>query len=53
MSGFFFGSTDYDDYYFGSVESVKKWIEDILLPKFDRLEDDFKTSECIVFYTCY
>lgn len=49
MSGFFFGSTDYDEYYFKDVEKVKNWIEETLLPKFDSLED----NEYIEFSTWY
>ena len=49
MSGFFFGSTDYNEYYFEDVEEVKNWIEETLLPEFDNLEDD----EYIEFSTWY
>lgn len=35
QAGFFFGSTDYDDYYFGDVERVLKEFEEKLLPLFD------------------
>lgn len=49
MGGFFFGSTDYDEYYFKDVEEVKNWVKETLLPKFDNLEDD----ECIEFSTWY
>ncbi len=49
MGGFFFGSTDYDEYYFKDVEEVKNWIEDKLLPMFDKLED----NEYIEFSTWY
>lgn len=49
MEGFFFGSVDYDDAYFGDVENVKTYIEDKLLPQFDDLQDDEK----IYFETWY
>ena len=35
QEGFFFGSTDYDDYYFEDVESVRDYVKDTLLPEFD------------------
>lgn len=40
MSGFFFGNTDYNEYYFIDVSKVKGYIEDILLPLFDKLKDN-------------
>ena len=40
MSGFFFGSTDYNEHYFIDVHKVKGYIEDILLPLFDKLKDN-------------
>lgn len=49
MSGFFFGSTDYDEYYFGDVEEVLKYCEESLLPMFDELDD----RESIYFSTWY
>lgn len=39
-SGFFFGSTDYDKYYYRDVENVKNWIEDKLIPEFNKIGDD-------------
>ena len=39
MSGFFFGSTDYDDYYYDDVEAVRDYVKDKLLPEFDTLEE--------------
>lgn len=39
-SGFFFGSTDYDDSYYLSVTRVKKYIEEKLLSQFDTLGED-------------
>ena len=39
MSGFFFGSTDYDDYYYDDVEEVRDYVKDKLLPEFDTLEE--------------
>ena len=49
MSGFFFGSTDYDEYYFDDVEQVLKYCEETLLPMFDGLDD----REGIYFSTWY
>lgn len=40
MSGFFFGSTDYDEYYFIDVAKIKGYIEGTLLPSFDKLKDN-------------
>lgn len=47
--GFFFGSIEYDYYYFDNVKNVKEYIEEILLPIFDNLEQD----EYITFDTWY
>lgn len=47
MSGFFFGSTDYDDYYYDDVEAVRDYVKDKLLPEFDTL----KEGEYIYFET--
>lgn len=49
MDGFFFGDTDYDEYYFKDVEEVRDFVMDILLPKFEELDSD----ENIVFETWY
>lgn len=49
MEGFFFGSTDYDDYYFEDVEQVLKYCEETLLPMFDELDG----RESIYFSTWY
>lgn len=49
MSGFFFGSTDYDDYYYDDVEAVRNYVKDRLLPEFDTL----KEGEYIYFETWY
>ena len=49
VSGFFFGSTDYDEWYFKDVEKVKEYIEETLLPTFDELEP----YESIYFETWY
>ena len=35
-SGFFFGSTDYDEWYFSDVKEVLNWVNGVL----DALEDD-------------
>ena len=40
MSGFFFGNTKYDEYYFENVERVRDYIKDKLLPMFDSLEEN-------------
>ena len=44
QAGFFFGSTEYDDWYFGDVESVKTTFESIL-EDFDP-EEDILTMHC-------
>lgn len=49
MSGLFFGSTDYNEYYFEDVEQVLKYCEETLLPMFDSLDD----RESIYFSTWY
>ena len=48
-SGFFFGSTNYDEYYFKNVEEVLTAIRDKILPEFDTLDKD----EAIVFEIWY
>lgn len=49
MSGFFFGSTDYDDYYYKNVEYVRDYIKNELLQEFD----DLGENEDIYFETWY
>ena len=49
MSGFFFGSTDYDNYYYDDVKAVRNYVKDKLLPEFDTLEE----GEDIYFETWY
>lgn len=49
MSGFFFGSTDYDDFYFDNVELILEYCEETLLPMFDELDD----MEGVYFSTWY
>lgn len=49
MSGFFFGSTNYDKYYFDDVQEVRDYIKNTLLPEFDKLE----SNETIYFETWY
>lgn len=49
MDGFFFGSTDYDEYYFEDVQEVRDYVKNILLPQFSKLESD----ESIYFETWY
>lgn len=40
MKGFFFGSTEYNEYYYDDVKWVKEACEKNLLPAFDTLKDD-------------
>ena len=40
MSGFFFGSIDYDNYYYDDVKAVRNYVKDKLLPEFDTLEEE-------------
>lgn len=49
MEGFFFGSTDYDDWYFEDVKEVRDFVQDTLLPEFDNLAP----NEDIIFETWY
>lgn len=49
MSGFFFGSTEYDDYYFQDVKEVRDWVNNTLIPEFDNLGEE----EYIEFSTWY
>jgi hypothetical protein len=49
MEGFFFGSTEYDEYYFDDVQDVKDYIEQTLIPAFEKLE----INEGIYFSTWY
>lgn len=49
MGGFFFGSTEYDDWYFDNVKKVAEYLENTLLPMFDNLDKD----EVIMFETWY
>lgn len=39
MPGFFFGSTDYDTFYFDDVKEVKEYMEE-LIPEFEKLGPD-------------
>lgn len=48
-AGFFFGSTDYDDWYIDNVKDVKKEMETNVLPEFDTL----KKNEEITFHIWY
>ncbi len=45
MAGFFYGSTDYDEWYLADVNDVIEHLKNDILPEFDKLDDD----ECIVF----
>lgn len=49
MHGFFFGSTDYDEYYYRNVKRVKEYIENTLLPEIN----DTKEDEKVYFTTWY
>lgn len=40
VSGFFFGSTEYDSYYYQDVKEVRDYVRDKLLPAFDSLEEN-------------
>ena len=40
MEGFFFGSTEYDKYYFKDVKEVRDYIKNTLLPEFDNLSNE-------------
>lgn len=45
-AGFFFGSTDYDDYYYDNIVNVLLDMKNIILPEFKNLKED----ESIDFY---
>lgn len=45
MAGFFYGSTDYDEWYLADVNDVIKHLKNNIIPEFDKLDDD----DCIVF----
>ena len=49
MNGFFFGSTDYDEYYYDDVKQVFEYCKNHLLPTFNELEED----EYLTFETWY
>lgn len=49
IGGFFFGSTEYNEFYFENLEYIIRSMETWVLPKFDELKDD----EDIVFYTSW
>lgn len=58
MEGFFFGSTEYDDYYFDDVKEVRDFLRDKLLPEYDKLEElkiegDVSYEDCIQFYAWF
>lgn len=40
MSGFFFGSTEYNEYYFEDVKMVRDYIKNTLIPEFNNLGED-------------
>lgn len=39
-TGFFYGSDEYDEYYFDNVKKVLEYCQNDLLPMFDELTDD-------------
>jgi hypothetical protein len=45
--GFFFGSLNYDEYYFEDVAQVLDTCKEVLLPEFEDLEDDEHIAFCI------
>ena len=45
MAGFFYGSTDYNEWYLDDVKDVIEHLKNNIIPEFDKLDDD----ECIVF----
>lgn len=49
VDGFFFGNTDYDEYYFDNVKTVRDYVKDELIPAFNELDND----EGIYFETWY
>ena len=49
MDGFFFGSTDYNEYYLYTVKKVRDFLKDILIPEFNNLDE----NEQITFTTWY
>ena len=49
MEGCFFGSADYDEYYFNKVKQVKEFLENRLIPEINSLKD----NEEITFETWY
>ena len=40
MDGFFFGSTEYNEYYFEDVELVRDWVKNTLIPEFDTIGEN-------------
>jgi len=46
QSGFFYGSTEYDNYYFDDVKEVKKWVEEVI----ENLNDE---TEEVLMYCWY
>lgn len=49
MDGFFFGSIEYNEYYFNDVKEVRDYIKNTLLPEFEELGSE----EEIFFETWY
>lgn len=49
MEGFFFGNTDYDEYYYQDIKEVRNFIEKDLIPEMKKLKD----NESIYFETWY
>ncbi len=40
MAGFFYGSTDYDEWYLNDVKDVIEHLKNNIIPEFDKLDDD-------------
>lgn len=40
MAGFFYGSTDYDEWYLDDVKDVIEHLKNDIIPEFDKLDDD-------------
>lgn len=47
--GFFFGNTDYNEYYFEDVKDVRDFCEEKLLPEFEQLDEN-ENIEFVIWY---
>ena len=47
--GFFWGSTEYDEWYYDDVKRIQCYLSDVLLPVFDSLNND-EVIEFVVSY---